>query len=248
MFPRLAALAACACLFLLGAVPTGAVYVTTLPSSADVWLDGIYIGHSPVVLDALSAGRHTVSLNRTGWVSQDIDVSVVAGTTALACVALVRAGAPALRGSGSFTVKGVVPRSLLLDGALLLPDKTGMYFASSGSHELVAQTAGGKITRNMTIYPDMRTDIVLRTDQTAQPSAVVAPATDYLPVNALKVDGAHLKITYEHHVVEAMLGATTYRYDGRSVNYDAAPTLIGAALYLPLELLKQLTANDAKAK
>lgn len=248
MLRRTAVLAACA-LLLLGAVPTGALYVTTLPTGADVWLDGTYIGHSPVILDALATGRHSVSLNRTGWASQDIEVSVVAGTTALSSVALTRTGARAVRGNdGSFTVKGVAPRSLLVDGSPLVPDKAGVYSVASGTHELVALTASGKMTREITVYPEMRTDIVLRTDEVAQHSAVVAPAFDYLPTEALKVDGARVTIKYARHEVNATIGALTYRYDGRSVNYDAAPTLIGAALYLPLELLKQLTANDAKAK
>jgi len=249
MFLRLAAAAACALLFLFGAVPTGALYVTTLPTGADVWLDGTYIGHSPVILDALAAGRHTVSLNRTGWTSQDIDVSVVAGTTALSSVALTRAGTHAVGGGdGSFTVKGVVARSLLLDGNAAVPDRTGTYTVPSGTHELVAQTAAGKMTRTITIYPDMRTDVVLRDDETATHSAVVAPVSDYLPAGAVKIEGMRVLIRYERHEVDATLGAPGYRVDGRSVSFDAAPTLIGAALYLPLELLKQLTANDAKAK
>jgi hypothetical protein len=231
MFPRLAVLGAGAALFLLGAVPTGAVYVTTLPTGADVWLDGTYIGHSPVVLDALAVGRHTVSLNRTGWTSQDIDVSIVAGTTALSSVALARSGGQPLHGAdGSFTLRGIPTRSLLLDGTPLVADKSGAYTAPSGTHELVALTPAGKMTRNVTLYPDMRTDVVLRGDETAQHSAVVAPATDYVPATALKIDGARVTIKYAHHEVDAMLGATAYRYDGRSVNYDAAPTLIGAAV------------------
>jgi hypothetical protein len=249
MFPRLTVLAVCAALFLLGAVPTGALYVTTLPSGADVWLDGTYIGHSPVVVDALVAGRHTVSLNRTGWTSQDIDVSVVAGTTAMSSVALTRTADRAVRSSdGSFTVKGIALRSLQLDGLLILPDATGVYTAPSGSHQLIAQTTAGKMTRAITIYPDMRTDVVLHDDDTAPHSAVVAPASDYLPAAAVKIDGPRVTIRYEHHQVDALVGALAYRFDGRSVNFDAAPTLIGVALYLPLELLKQLTANDAKAR
>jgi hypothetical protein len=249
MFPRLAVLAACALLFLVGAVPTGALYVTTLPTGADVWLDGTYIGHSPVILDALAAGRHTVSLNRTGWTSQDIDVSVVAGTTALSSIALTKTGTRPIRAAdGSFILKGIAVRSLLLDGSAITPDRNGTYAAASGTHELVAQTASGKVTRSITIYPEMRTNVVLRDDETAAHSAVVAPVSDYLPAGAIKIEGTHVTIKYERHEVDATIGTISYRFDGRSVNFDAAPTLIGPALYLPLELLKQLTANDAKGQ
>jgi hypothetical protein len=249
MFPRLAAIAACAALFLLAAVPTGALYVTTLPTGADVWLDGTYVGHSPVILDALAAGRHTVSLNRTGWLSQDIDVSVVAGTTALSSVALTRTGSRTVLGAnGSFTIKGIATKSLLFDGIALTADPTGTYVVASGTHELVALTAAGKMTRTITIYPDMRTDVVLRDGgSTTSRSAVVAPTSDYLPPTAVKIDGVRVTIRYERHAVDAVIGSPSYHFDGRSVSYDAAPTLIGAELYLPLELLKALTANDAKA-
>ena len=248
MFRPLAPLAACAVLFLLGAVPTGALYVTTLPTNADVWLDGTYVGQSPVILDALAAGRHTVSLTRTGWLSQDIDVSVVAGKTALSSVALARSGSRTVTGSdGSFTVKGVAARSLLCDGVALAPDRTGAYVVASGTHEIVAQTAAGKMTRTITIYPDMRTDVVLRDESAVPRSAVVAPTSVYLPPAAVKIDGVRVTIRYERHAVDAVIGSPSYRFDGRSVSFDAAPTLIGAELYLPLELLKALTAGDGKA-
>jgi len=40
MLRRLAAIAAC--VIFLAAVPTGSLYVTTLPTGADVWIDGTY--------------------------------------------------------------------------------------------------------------------------------------------------------------------------------------------------------------
>lgn len=206
-------------------------------------------GTVPLVLDALAAGRHIVSLNRTGWVSTDIDVSVVAGTTALSSVILARtASHTAVRGAdGTFAVKGLAPRSVLLDGAPVAPDRAGAYPASSGTHELIALTSAGKMTRTITVYPDMRTDVVLHDDDASTRSAVVAPFSDYLPAAALKIEGTHVTIRYEHHVVDATIGSPTYRVDGRTISFDAAPTLIGDALYLPLELLEQLTAHDSKA-
>jgi hypothetical protein len=249
MFPRPAAAAViCASLTLLGAVPTGALYVTTLPTDADVWLDGTYVGHSPVVLDALAAGRHTVSLNRTGWVSADVDVSVVAGTTALSSVVLTRTGSNALRGAGgSIVIKGLPAKSVLIDGTAGAPDRTGAYAVASGTHELVAVTSAGKMTRTVTVYPEMPTEVVLREEDPSLRSAVVAPASDFLPAAAVKIEGTHVTIHYEHHAVDAMLGSSSYRLDGHEASYDAAPTVINGGLYLPLELLKQLTANDAKA-
>lgn len=243
MFRRLAAVAACAAL--LAAVPTGALYVTTLPSGADVWLDGAYVGHSPLVLDALVAGRHTVSLTKAGWTSQDLDVAIVAGSTALSSVQLQRARGRLRGGSGWIALKGQAVKEVAVDGTVLKPDKTGLVATSSGSHEVVVRTSSGKMTRTVTVYPDMRTDVILRDDETTR-SAVVAPASDYLPDGALRNDGARIVIRHGGHEVIARIGSSAYRLDGRATEFDAAPTIIGGKLYLPLELLMQLTANDPK--
>lgn len=248
MFRRSTAAAVGAALFLLAAVPTGAIYVTSLPSGADVWVDGTYIGHSPLVIDALAAGRHALSLTKTGWSPQDIDVAVVASETAISSVQLQRATSYGMRPGGGFlAIKGMVPRSLTIDGAFPRPDKQGVYIVSSGTHRIVAETAAGKMTREITVYPEMRTDVVLHDDSDVR-SVVVAPVSDYMPVEAVKIDGARVVIRYAGHEVVARMGSATYRFDGRNLDFDSAPTLIGSKLYLPLELLNKLTANDSKAK
>ncbi len=67
--------AAVVCVLLLAAVPTGSLYVTTLPTGADVWIDGTYVGRSPLVLGGLAGGRHTVGLTKTGWDPLQLDVA-----------------------------------------------------------------------------------------------------------------------------------------------------------------------------
>src|ERR1700716_3324697 len=86
MLRRLAAVAACA--IFLAAVPTGSLYVTTLPTGADVWIDGTYVGHSPLVLGALAPGRHTVGLTKPPGSPAQIQASVVAGQTTLSSTRL----------------------------------------------------------------------------------------------------------------------------------------------------------------
>jgi len=245
MFRRFAAAAACAALFvLLGAVPTGSLYVTTLPTGVDVWVDGTYVGHSPLVLDALAAGRHTISLTKTGWLAQDLDVSIIPAVASLSSVQMSRAPSRTMRfNMGLVAVHGTVPRELLIDGQPVKPDKNGFYPASAGLHEIAVRTAAGKISRNITVYPDMRTDIVVRDDETTR-SAVVAPASDYLSADEIKIEGARVVLRHARHDVVAKIGSTSYRVDGASVAFDAAPTLIGGKLYLPIDLLSQLTAGD----
>jgi hypothetical protein len=245
MFRRIAAVAACAALFvLLGAVPTGALYVTTLPSSVDVWVDGTYVGHSPLVLDALGAGRHTVSLTKTGWQSQDIDVSVVAGVTSLSSVQMARAPSRTRAGSGFVAIRGIAAREIAIDGQAVKADKSGFFPAGAGLHELSVSTPGGKFNRSITVYPDMRTDVLVREDGAAARSTVVAPASDFLNAEEIKIEGSRVSLHHHGHDVVAMVGSLSYRLDGSRVNFDAAPTLIGGKLYLPIDLLNQLTAAD----
>ena len=242
---RLARVAALgAAIAFLGAAPTGALYITTLPSMADVWVDGTYVGHSPLVLDALASGRHSVSLTKTGWQSQDLDVTILASGTSLSSVQLVRAPKGLRPSGGWFVVHGSNVRSVSLDGEPLVPDKLGVYSASSGAHQLVALGATGRITREITIYPDMRTDVIVRDSQPAR-SAVVAPALDFLAADSIKIDSSKLVIHSGGHDVIGRFGSTSFRIDGRATDFDAAPTFIGGKLFLPLELLTQI-APDKK--
>ncbi len=242
MLRRLAALLAC--LLLLALVPTGSVYVTTLPSGADVWLDGNYVGRSPLVVDALTVGRHTVSLTMAGWTGQQLEVSVVAAQTALSSARLERAGGPKLRVlPGSIALHGLVPGATLLDGAAVEPAKDGTIPASAGTHTLVVRTPRGRLTRTVTVWPQTRTDVVLQEDVGPTRPTVVAPAEDYLPKAAVRIDGEKVVLKYGGHEVVGRLGSVAYRVDGRSVDYDAAPTLIGSRLYLPIDLLTLLAGN-----
>src|SRR6202789_1158591 len=86
------AVLAFAAVALLCAAPTGAIFVTTLPSGADVWLDGAYVGRSPVVVDALAVGAHHLTLTRTGWTPEDLAVAIAPAQTQTTPVVLVADG------------------------------------------------------------------------------------------------------------------------------------------------------------
>src|SRR5665213_644741 len=109
MLRRLAAIAAC--VIFLAAVPTGSLYVTTLPSGADVWIDGTYAGRSPLVLGGLVAGRHTVGLTKTGWDPLQLEVSVVTAQTTLSSTKLERAKTSGRPRRGTFRPSRAARRS-----------------------------------------------------------------------------------------------------------------------------------------
>jgi hypothetical protein len=241
MLRRLAAVAAC--VIFLAAVPTGSLYVTTLPTGADVWIDGTYVGRSPLVLGGLAAGRHTVGLTKTGWDPLQLDVSVVAAQTTLSSTKLDRArtGAPPL--PGSIAIHGLVPDATFLDGAAVATAKDGTIAVAAGAHELTVRTPQGKLTRQVQVWPQTRTDVVLQPEIQAPRPSVVAPAEDYLPRGAIRIAGEKVVIRYGGHEVVGRIGSTAYRVDGKTVDYGEAPTMIGQRLYLPLDLLTTLSAG-----
>ncbi len=238
MLRRLAAVAAC--LIFLGASSTGSLYVTTLPSAADVWIDGTYVGKTPLVLDALASGHHTVGIAKAGWAPQQLDVSIVVAQTTLSSVRLPRAKAELTGAPGSIALHGARVDAVFIDGVAAQPAKDGTFPAAPGTHELAVRTAGGKTTRLVTVWPQTRTDVIVQPDpDTARPS-VIAPADDYFPPSAIRIDGERIVIKFNGHTAVGRLGSTAYRVDGRYVEYDSAPTLIGSRLYLPIQLLAAL--------
>jgi hypothetical protein len=241
MLRRLAA--AAVWVLLLAAVPTGSLYVTTLPTGADVWVDGTYVGRSPLVIGALAAGRHTVGLTKTGWEPLQLDASVVAGQTTLSSTRLEPVRTGTLHPLPGWIVIHGVARATYLDGRPTVAAKDGTIPAAPGTHELTARTARGRVTRSVAVWPGTRTEVVLQPDAEPVRPSVVAPAEDYVPRGAIKLVGEKVVVRYGGHEVIAHVGSTSYRVDGKLVDYGEAPTMIGSRLYLPLDLLTLLSSE-----
>ncbi len=241
MLRRLAAVAAC--LVLLAASPTGSLYVTTLPSGADVWIDGTYVGRTPLVAGALATGRHTLGITKTGWNPLQLDVTVVASQTTVSSTKLDPARGGLRAGLGSIAIHGDAGGAVFIDGVKPPRAKDGTFAVPAGTHELSVRGARMRITREVTVWPQTRTDVVLQPDVEAPRPSVVAPAEDYVPKSAIRIDGERLVIRYSGHEVTARMGIAAYRVDGKSVDYGAGPTMIGTRLYLPLDLLTLLSSG-----
>jgi hypothetical protein len=232
--------------------PTGAVYVTTLPASADIWLDGTYVGRAPVLVDALALGHHVLTITHAGWRAQEVDVTVAASETAMSSTRLVaEPGAFSQTSGGSVVIRDAPP------GATLTLDGTGTPVSvghpmslSAGTHRIAMTTPKGRTTREFTVLPDTSTDLVLRPDaSTAEArSPVLAPADDYVGADAYTIEGTKIVVRTGGHVVIARFGDASVRYDGATIGYDAAPTTIGGKLYLPLALLEKLSNEMSKSQ
>jgi len=219
--------------------------VTTLPSGADVWLDGTYVGHSPVVVDALAVGAHHLTLTRTGWTPEDLAVAIAPAQTQTTSVVLVRDGKLA-EPAGTIALHAADKLgAVTIDGDPVTPAADGTLPVNSGTHDVAIVTAQGKQTRTVTVYPQTRTDVVLGADA-APRSIVIAPADDYLPASAFHLEGSLFVVHYGGHDVLAHVGSNSYTIDKHAAAYDAPPTVIRNRVYLPLELLTMLTLRDKK--
>jgi hypothetical protein len=225
------------------AVSSGGVYVTTLPSGADVWIDGTYCGRSPILLDALMQGKHVLTLTKTGWNVQEAEVDVPGGGISLWSTKLP----PASRSSADRETGKVVVHGLSHDAKVSIDGNPrrelhGATVLSEGPHILEFSTPRGKAIRAFTVFPDMISDLVLREERArASHVGVIAPAGDYLPPEAIAVDGRLVRIRYDGHKVLARLDREWMRLDGTPVSYNSAPSMINGKLYLPLDLLDLLT-------
>ncbi len=246
---RSAAVAALGCVLLgasSGSVPSGALFLTTLPVGADAWVDGTYVGRTPVFVDALTVGHHAVSLTRTGWAARDVDVEVASGATTMSSIRLTQGahGSHAAEGSAAFHELASSAR-LVVDGTTVSNPAHGAVPLAAGTHVAVVVTHQGKTTHTFTVYPETTTQVVLSNAYVDEAkSAVVAPAEEYLPTDAYHVDGKKVTVHYANHEIVAKIGELPMRFDGVTVSYDAPPSLIAGRLYLPLALLARLTASE----
>ncbi len=228
---------------------SGAVYVTTLPAGADIWLDGTYVGRAPVLVDALPPGRHSLTLTLTGWVVQEVDVTVPPGGVVLSGTHLVAAAHAFDGAGGSVVLREVTPGAkLLLDGGPWNPAPSRPVSLPAGPHHVAVVTPKGRTTRAFTVLPGMTTSLVLHAEASSAEarSAVVAPADDYVGADAYTVEGSKIVVRTSGHLVVAHFGDTSVRYDGATMSFDSAPTSIGGKLYLPLALLQKLSDDMSK--
>jgi hypothetical protein len=128
----------------------------------------MYIGHSPKLIDALAVGHHTLTVAKAGWQGRDLPVNVIdAAIPLLIDTALDRSDALP-RGTGRLIVHGdPIPASIFVDGTAVGLTK-GTCDLPAGTHVLVLFTPHGRMSRRVTIYADMETEIVVREEPDAE--------------------------------------------------------------------------------
>jgi len=62
------------------AVAAGVVTIASDPQNAEVYIDGVDVGQTPIIEYSLSEGRHTIRVERAGYKTQTETVMVNANT------------------------------------------------------------------------------------------------------------------------------------------------------------------------
>jgi hypothetical protein len=134
------------------AVETGQLHVRTEPPGARVTVDGMLFGPSPVTVDRLAPGVHTVQLtNDLGSVTHQ--VMVTAGATASLVVPMAAPqGAPV---SGWLAVSAPVELQVYENDQLLGSSRSDRIMVSAGRHELtiVNDSVGYRASRTLSVSP-----------------------------------------------------------------------------------------------
>lgn len=231
-------------LLLAAVLPFGGIYVTSLPSGADVWIDGSYIGRTPVLVDGLRTGKHAITVTKSGWRVAEVDQDIAAGSTVATTVQLTALNPP--RSHGSVQLHGLDASAKVSFDHQSWRVLDQRYDLTSGLHHLTVKEREGKFERDITVYADQTTHVVFRPASTETHSAVVAPLQNYIPASSAKVAGERLIVKWGGHVVTGKLGDSKFVVDGRVIVYDAPAGMVSGRLYLPLDLIQSITGSKNK--
>ncbi len=233
--------------------PHGGAFITTLPSGAEVWLDGGYLGRTPAYVDDLLPGHHALTVSRAGWnvATAGFDVSVGQATAVslvLSRVAQGRGSDEAAAAPGSLDVRGTPGDEVYIDGmsagTLPLEDKQ----IKGGVHIVtVIGKQTGRVTRVVEVFPDTVSVISVVAPQNesgleAPADDVLAPLSSYIPDASVNVSGEAVDIHAHGLEMQCTIGSRDYVMNGKVGSFSIAPALVSGKVYLPLSLLQRISA------
>ena len=228
----------------------GGAYLTSLPTNASAWLDGVYVGSTPVYIDDLLPGHHSVTLSAAGWQPQTVMFEVSIGRIEPVSVAMQRnAGDNSSKGQGAIAVAGAPSGShVYLDGSPLgttpiVPHPTG-----AGYHIVTLQPPGPKTARSMrvvNVFPGATTTISFAPPSTASIAPeddVLEPVQTVVPDASIAMAGSDVIIHFRGVEVECTIGSRAYTFNGKQATMSISPALLGGKVYLPRSLLVRIGA------
>jgi CRISPR/Cas system-associated exonuclease Cas4 (RecB family) len=120
---------------------TGSLNIQSNPTGADVKLDGVYKGMTPLTLTMISPGLHTVRIEKTGYAPWENAVTVTAGVTTNVTAALTALPPPPTTGTVNVT-SDPSGADVKLDGVLKGTTPLAITDISPGTHTLRVEETG----------------------------------------------------------------------------------------------------------
>jgi hypothetical protein len=202
-------------------LPTGQVSVRSEPSGARVMIDGVPMGTTPLTIDGLVPGTHTVALTtELGSVTQEIKID--AGTMASLVVPMAAPqGVPV---SGWISVDAPADVQVYEGGRLLGSSQSDRIMVSAGAHELdiVNDLLEYRVKRSVSVSPGKVSTIKLEWPKgtlalNAEPWAEVwidGKSAGETPIGKITLPIGTHGVTFRHpqlgeRVVRATVTATT---------------------------------------
>lgn len=238
--------------------PHGSAYVTTLPAGASAWLDGAYVGQTPIYVDDLLPGSHAVTLSRGGWQPENASFDVLVGRATAVSVVMERVVSPIgpvaaeQKGEGSISVRsGPAGTKVSVDGVAAGALPLDAIPAQAGYHIVTLLTPGPqgeKSVRVVDVYPDTTTVVALSTGSAplvvAQPGDdVLEPLDSVVPSTDVVVSGTDVIVHFQNVELECAIGSRSYTLNGKAGTLDVAPALVGDRVFVPRSLLQRIEAG-----
>lgn len=228
--------------------------MTSLPGTASAWLDGLFVGPTPVYVDDLLPGRHSVTLSCAGWQPQTTSFDVSVGRITPVSIVMARVPLPQrgqqAKGQGTFAVAGgPVGAKVYIDGNAMGTMPVDPRQVEAGYHIVTLEPPGKnpiKLTRIVNVYPNATTAITfadMTTAAAAPPDDILEPVDTVVPSNGVVIAGNDVTIHYRSIEIQCAIGSRTYTFNGRAGTLAISPALVGGKVYLPLSLLRRLTGK-----
>jgi hypothetical protein len=234
--------------------PHGGAYVTTLPAGASAWLDGEYVGETPVYVDDLFPGDHSLTLSRAGWQPETTTFSIDIGSVTPVSVVMrrvqVSSGAPSAlaKGQGTLAILGAPAGArIYIDGAAAGTSPLDPRSIEAGYHIVTLEPASIGAPRAMRIvdvYPETTTVVQFSAAsslaQTPAGDDVLEPLDSVVPGSDVIIAGDVITIHHQGMEVECAIGSRSYTFNGRAGTLSVPPALVGSRIYLPRSLMLRL--------
>ena len=136
---------------------TGNLTVSSNPTGASVYLDGVSKGISPITLTGVSVGNHTLLLTKSGYNNYTTAVTINAGQTATLSATLV----PVTISTGNLSItSNPTAASAYVDGTYKGVTNLVISNLTAGSHSLILAKAGyNNYTATVTVTSGQTTSV-----------------------------------------------------------------------------------------